>query len=76
MEITQKDVNYFNVNYTTYACNWKQPSFNEEYNKQMGIPSLKKWDLMFKVKWEKHGQMKGKISLADIKNYKETFEAR
>lgn len=66
MKITQKHVNMFNSHNPNF-----EPCHNESYNESKGLPSLKAWALMSKVRADKFGICGGKITLKMVRDYLE-----
>jgi len=64
MKITQKHIDMFNSHNANF-----EPCYNEHYNESKGLPSMKAWSLMSKVRSDKFGICWGKITLKMVKEF-------
>lgn len=62
MKISQKHVDMFNSRNPIF-----EPCYNESYNESKGLPSMKAWGFMCKVRADKFGIFGGKITLKMVK---------
>ncbi len=63
MKITQKMIDYYNNNRSVFDMS----SFNEDYNKAHGIPSMKELAFIHTVHAHNFGICRGKVTMKMIK---------
>lgn len=64
MRITKKVLDYYNAHRPT-------PGYNEHYNKAHGMPSMKQWSFMNRVRYENFGIGGGKLTMKMIREGEE-----